>query len=112
MLTLLVAALILPADTISGRVIDTSGQPVSQAIVEIPALGRSVTATDAGAFHLVLGPGRYTLTVRRHGYVPAVREIVVDGGPTSPGIVLAAKPFRAQAGAGTAARQALASTST
>ena len=68
MLAILLCALILPADTVNGRVIDTGGQPVSQAIVEIPELGRSVTATDAGAFHLVLGPGRYTLTVRRHGY--------------------------------------------
>ena len=109
MLAILLCALILPADTVNGRVIDTGGQPVSQAIVEIPELGRSVTATDAGAFHLVLGPGRYTLTVRRHGYAPAVRAIVVDGAPTTLDIVLAPSAFRLEPVTVTATRQPLAS---
>src|SRR3954469_9221031 len=111
MFTLLVAAVILPADTIRGRVIDTGGQPVAQAIVEIPELGRRVTATDAGAFHMALGPGRYTLTVRRHGYAPAVREVVVDGGPTTVDIVLAPRAFRLEPVTVTATRQPLASAS-
>src|SRR5947208_8302850 len=80
MLTLLLAVLILPADTVTGRVVDNAGQPVPQAIVEITQLGKSVMAGADGAFRVALAPGRYTLAVRRHGFAPAVREIAVGAG--------------------------------
>jgi outer membrane receptor protein involved in Fe transport len=111
MLTFLLSALILPADTVSGRVVDTGGQPVPQAVVEITQLGRSVTASDAGAFRIVVAPGRYTLVVRRHGYAPAVREISVGARVTPLEIVLASSPFRLEPVTVTATRQALATQS-
>src|SRR5258708_38551284 len=80
MLTLLFAVLILPADTVTGRVVDNAGQAVPQAIVEITQLGKSVTAGADGSFRLSLTPGRYTLAVRRHGFAPVVREISVGAG--------------------------------
>ena len=49
MLPLLLSVLILPADTVTGRVVDNSGQAIPQAIIEVTELGRSVTATCSGS---------------------------------------------------------------
>ena len=111
MLTVLVSLLILPADTVSGRVVDNAGQPVPQAIVEITQLGTSVTASADGAFRLSLAPGRYTLAVRRHGFAPVVREIAVGAGQPALEIVLTPSAFRLEPVTVTATRQALAAES-
>src|SRR2546426_6574929 len=111
MLFLLLSALILPADTVTGRVIDAAGQPVPQAIVEVTDLGRSVTTSADGTFRIALAPGSYTFAVRRHGFAPAVREIMVGSRQTSGAleIVLTPSAFRLEPVTVTATRQALAS---
>ena len=111
MLPLVLTVLALPADTLIGRVVDSGGQAVPQAIIEVTELGRSVTASDAGAFRIELAPGRYTLAVRRHGFAPAVREIAVGPGQAPPEleIVLTPSAFRLEPVTVTATRQALAS---
>jgi outer membrane receptor protein involved in Fe transport len=109
MLTLLLSVLLLPADTVTGRVVDNAGQPVAQAVVEVTDLGRSVTTSAAGAFRIALAPGRYTLAVRRTGFAPAVRQIAVGGGqPRSLEIVLTPSAFRLEPVTVTATRQPLA----
>jgi len=100
--------LILPADTVSGRVVDNAGQPVPQAIVEITQLGKSVTAGADGAFRIALAPGRYTLAVRRHGFAPALREIAVGAGQAALEIVLTPSAFKLEPVTVTATRQPLA----
>jgi outer membrane receptor protein involved in Fe transport len=111
MLSLLLSVLISPADTVTGRIVDTGGQPVPQAIVEVTDLARSVTTGADGGFRIALAPGRYTLAVRRSGFAPAVREIAVGGG--QPGraleIVLTPSAFRLEPVTVTATRQPLAS---
>src|SRR5213083_2819385 len=109
MFALLLSVLILPADTVTGRVVDNAGQGVPQAIVEITQLGKSVTAGADGAFRLSLTPGRYTLAVRRHGFAPAVREISVGGGQRALEIVLTPSAFNLEPVTVTATRQPLAS---
>src|SRR6266545_1182315 len=111
MFALLLSVLILPADTVSGRVVDNAGQPVPQAIVEITQLGKSVTAGADGAFRVALAPGRYTLAVRRHGFAPAVREISVGAGQAALEIVLTPSAFNLEPVTVTATRQPLASES-
>ncbi|HWC75439.1 MAG TPA: carboxypeptidase regulatory-like domain-containing protein, partial [Gemmatimonadales bacterium] len=108
MLALVLTLLIPPTDTIRGRVVDAAGQPVASAIVEIPELGRVVATGADGRFRLPLPPGRYTLTVRRQGFAPAVRE--VSGGiPQQPlEIALTPSPFRLEPVTVTATRQPLA----
>src|SRR5882724_12306310 len=108
MLFLLIAALLQPADTVTGRVVDASGQPVPSAIVEVTELGRHVTTTSAGQFRLALAPGRYTLAVRRNGFAPAVRELAVPGQATLE-IVLTPSALRLEPVTVTASRQPLAS---
>jgi iron complex outermembrane recepter protein len=110
-LAFLLSVLILPADTVTGRVVDNAGQPVPQAIVEITELGTSVTAAADGAFRLAVAPGHYTLAVRRPGFAPAVRQISV--GPAQPAleIVLTPSPFTLEPVTVTATRQALATAS-
>src|SRR2546426_4692348 len=111
MLFLLLSALILPADTVTGRVIDAAGQPVPQAIVEVTDLGRSVTTSADGTFRIALAPGSYTFAVRRHGFAPAVREIMVGSRQTSGAleIVLTLSAFQLEPVTVTATRQPLAS---
>jgi len=112
MLPLLLSVLfVLPADTVSGRVVDNAGQPVPQAIVEITQLGRSVTAGADGGFRLSLTPGRYTLAVRRHGFAPVVRELSVGAGQPALEIVLQPSAFQLEPVTVTATRQALAAES-
>jgi len=113
MLTLLLSVLILPADTVRGRVTDKAGQPVAQAIVEVTDIGKSATTGADGAFRIALAPGRYTLAVRRQGFAPAVREISVGSGQPSGAveIVLAPSALRLEPVTVTATRQPLASAS-
>src|SRR5881409_738696 len=111
MLALLLSAVLVPADTVTGRVVDNGGQAVPQAIVEITQLGKSVTAGADGAFRLALAPGRYTLAVRRHGFAPAVREISVGAGQAALEIVLTPSAFNLEPVTVTATRQPLASAS-
>jgi outer membrane receptor protein involved in Fe transport len=111
MLVLLLSALLAPTDTINGRVVDNAGHPVAQAIVEITDLARSVTTGTDGAFRIVLAPGGYTLAVRRQGFAPAVREVVVGGGKSNGTLEIALTPsaFRLEPVTVTATRQPLAS---
>src|SRR6266566_2947070 len=113
MLPLLLSVLFaLPTDTVTGRVVDASGQPVAQANVEVTDLGRSVTTGADGAFRIVVPAGRYTLAVRRNGFAPAVREITVGTGPSRAiEIALTPSAFRLEAVTVTATRQPLASES-
>src|SRR5438876_8738227 len=108
---LLSVLLVLPTDTVTGRVVDNGGQAVPQAIVEITQLGKSVTAGADGAFRLALEPGRDTLAVRRHGFAPAVREISVGAGQAALEIVLTPSAFNLEPVTVTATRQPLASAS-
>ena len=102
---ILLSTLIVPADTVRGRVVDPAGQPIASAIVEVPALGRSATTAADGTFQLIIPGGRYTISVRRPGYSPAVRDIVVDNAPAALEIALTPSPFRLEPISVTAARQ-------
>ncbi|HXG98696.1 MAG TPA: TonB-dependent receptor [Gemmatimonadales bacterium] len=109
MLPLLLSVLfVLPADTVSGRVVDNAGQAVPQAIVEITQLGMSVTAGADGGFRLSLTPGRYTLAVRHRGFAPVVREISVGAAQPTLEITLTPSAFQLEPVTVTATRQALA----
>ena len=109
MLALVLSILILPADTVTGHVVDTAGQPIPQAIVEVADLGTRVTTGADGGFRIALAPGSYTLTVRRTGFGPAVREISVGTGQPALAIVLTPSAFRLEPVTVTATRQPLAS---
>src|SRR3989449_4838888 len=111
MLACLLSLLIVPADTVAGRVVDNAGQPIPHAIIEIADLGRSVTTSADGTFRIALAPGSYTIAVRHHGFAPAVREISVGSGQLSGAleIVLTPSAFRLEPVTVTATRQPLAS---
>src|SRR5206468_6848329 len=64
MLALVLSILIPPADSVTGRVVDTAGHPIAGAIVEVTELGRTVTTASDGNFRLAIPPGRYTVAVR------------------------------------------------
>src|SRR6266850_1989301 len=108
MLFFFIATVLQPSDTLTGRVVDVGGQPVAAAIVEVTELGRSVTTTEAGEFRIAIAPGRYTLAVRRHGFAPVVREVVVARGQTALEIVLTPSALRLEPVTVTASRQPLA----
>lgn len=73
-------AAVAPAETLHVVVTDQAGVPLPGAAVAIAELGRSGTADAGGAVTFPdLPPGRYTLSARRIGFVPAVRAVTVPG---------------------------------
>lgn len=60
-----------------------TGEPLSDAIIEVPDLGVQVISGAAGRFALagLLPPGRYPLSAERAGYERLDGELVVPGNP-------------------------------
>src|SRR6267142_3314635 len=108
MLAIILSIVIVPADTVTGRVVDNAAQPIASAIIEVPALGRSATTAADGTFRLIIPAGRYTLSARRAGYAPVVREIVVERAQTTLEITLTPSAFGLEPISVTAARQPMA----
>src|SRR5206468_11020364 len=108
MLALVLSILIPPADSVTGRPVDTDGHPNAGAIVEVTELGSTVTTASDGKFRLAIPPGRYTVAVRAHGYAPVVREISVGAAQGPLEIALTLSPFRLEPITVTATRQPLA----
>lgn len=80
----------LAAD-VAGRIVDRAGQPVRDATVTIPELSRAVSSGPDGRFRFDGIPqGRYTLAVRRLGYVAIARSIVVGEAPLDVSLTLEA----------------------
>src|SRR5262245_13984518 len=68
---------------ISGRVVDSSGDPVEYADLVLAGMARGTTTDANGRFILKDVPaGRVTLVVRRSGLVPIQRAIDVAPGQT------------------------------
>ena len=109
MITLLLFAAVVPADTVTGHVVDAAGHAVPQAIIEIAELDRRVTAGPDGAFRIQLAPGHYTLAVHRQGFAPAAREISVGNTAAVVEIVLTPSALQLEPLTVTATRQPLAS---
>jgi outer membrane receptor protein involved in Fe transport len=74
---------------VAGRIVDRAGQPVRDATVTIPELNRAASSGPDGRFHFERVPqGRYTLAVRRLGYVAIARSIVVGEAPLDVSLTL------------------------
>ena len=70
-------------DTLSGRVADSDGKPVSGATVVVIELHRvALTRADGGFRFADMPAGRYTVTVRGPGFAPLARAVTVAG-PTT-----------------------------
>jgi len=76
--------------SLSGRVIDaTSGDPVQNAVVAVPARSRAVLSGEAGEFALGgLPPGTHVLRVRQFGYA----DLIVTVTAPSPEVTLLLEP--------------------
>jgi iron complex outermembrane recepter protein len=72
---------------VTGSVADAASQPIRGATVSIVELNRAGVTSATGEFRLSEIPaGQYTLSIRRLGYAPAARPIVVSG-PLALGII-------------------------
>jgi outer membrane receptor protein involved in Fe transport len=66
------------AETITGHVTDEAGQPVAGAEIVISELRRETTSDADGSFQFADVPqGDYTLVIRRAGYAPVVRDLLL-----------------------------------
>jgi outer membrane receptor protein involved in Fe transport len=69
------------ADSIRGRVVDSTGTPVSAAQVTLVELARAATTDSRGGFVFGDVPaGRYTIVARRIGYAATSRTVRVAAG--------------------------------
>lgn len=86
----LAALAAVPADAfvagtpVTGRVTNAAGQPVSGAVVDLVELHRATTTDRDGAFRFADVPaGRYTVSARHIGLIPAAKAIVVESSPVT-----------------------------
>lgn len=79
------------------RIVDPEGRPVAAATVEVPSLRLRREADAQGMRVLELPPGEHLMRVRRVGYEPAERSVVVAAGVADPLVfVLQPRPIQAQ----------------
>lgn len=70
----------LPADTVRGAVVDSSGRALAGVEVLLAELSRRTTTGADGAFSFLAVPsGEYTLVVRRPGFAAMARRVTVPG---------------------------------
>ena len=89
-LALLTSLVLGGGDTLSGRIVDTTGAPVVGATATVIELRRVARTGPDGAFRIAGVPaGRYTVSVRALGYAPTARAVTVAGeGPTTVDVTL------------------------
>jgi len=76
----LARASVAPPEELHGRVVDSTGAPLSNVVISLPELKVSTKTSAEGTFNFTGIPdGRYTLIARRVGYAAQVREVVVNG---------------------------------
>jgi catecholate siderophore receptor len=72
---------------LEGRVLDSTGAPISGAhVTAVPRGGAARSATNStpeGRFSLVLEPGAYTVKVTKEGFTEASREVIFPAGVSS-----------------------------
>ncbi len=74
------AASALVGDTLRGTVVDSGGLPIGDVSVTLVELGTSASTAIDGSFAFANVPrARQTLAVRRVGYAPLTRQVVVSG---------------------------------
>jgi iron complex outermembrane receptor protein len=74
---------------VTGRVVNNAGQPVAGALVDLVELHRATTTDHDGAFRFGDIPaGRYTITARHIGLIPAAKAIVVESSPVNVSLML------------------------
>jgi iron complex outermembrane receptor protein len=97
----LLASCVIPTglaaqQTLNGRVVDSAGAAIPNAVVSLAELRLATTTSGDGTFAFPVVPsGKFTLVVRRVGFASAVREIVV---PNAGDLVvqLSATPFEVE----------------
>src|SRR5690242_6193705 len=80
---------------VTGRVVNNAGQPVPGALVDLVELHRATTTDRDGAFQFGDVPaGRYTVTARHIGLIPAAKTIAVAASPVTVSFTLDERPTR------------------
>ena len=95
---MLLAALALTAQvTITGHVVDRTGQPVAGATVTLVEARQAVTTRADGSFSFSSVPsGTYTLVARRIGYAPVARQLNLIQSTADVSLTVGDVPFRAE----------------
>lgn len=87
-LLLIFAAFSSNAQTISGKVLDKSGNPIPFANIYVREASKGLAANDKGKFQIFLEPGTYTVKFQAIGYKPISQTIKVNDGNTAVNIQL------------------------
>lgn len=83
-------------EVVSGRVVDSLGNPVANAVISLAELKLSTATAADGTFSFGAVPtGRYTLVARRVGFASDVREIYVSAA-TNVTLTLMETPFQVE----------------
>ncbi len=80
--------------TLSGRVTDSSGEPIPYATIYIQELQHGTTANAAGIYEIKLSPGTYTVFYQSLGYNQDFRQITIAGSPVIREVALTVQYFQ------------------
>ncbi len=64
--------------TLNGKIIDKSGQPVQYATVYIEELKQGTTSNPKGFYEIRIVPGKYTVVYQSLGYEPVYERVVIS----------------------------------
>ncbi len=93
-LALFILSASLSAQTLRGRVLDESGNPIPAASVMIHALERSAQTDEAGRFAFAGVPrGEYVIETVHLGYRESAQRVIVGSGETEVDMILATTPL-------------------
>lgn len=76
-----------PGARVTGKVVDTKGNPIEGAEVKIVETGDKATTAADGTFTLYTTPGTYTLSVSKPGYVSVQTSVTLTTGDNKVGTI-------------------------
>lgn len=76
------------AQSISGKIVDTQGNPIPYATIFVREANRGLAASDKGKFQVNVSPGSYSVKFQAIGYKPTTKTVKVDDGTATVNVVL------------------------
>jgi hypothetical protein len=93
---LLIVSPLIVAQTLNGKITDSSGQPVPYATVYFQELKQGTTSNTKGDYEIKLKPGNYVVIYQSLGYEPVYENIYISDTITTRNVILPEQIYEIQ----------------